>query len=135
MDLTAIPWVQGSLVTLAIALIFATAGYVLKGQLVPRKNHDDLRADTAKLVADLRADTAKQVEDLRADRDARVAEANEDADEWRRLWSDERQAHETTRQAYAEEIRAALLASTEGAQIAAALLTEIKAARQIEAKP
>lgn len=121
MDLAAIPWVQGSLVTIALAAIFATAGAVIKGYLVPQKKVDELRQDHA-----------KQIEDLRADRDARVNEANADADEWLRLWKEERQAHETTRQAYAEEIRSALLASTEGAQVAAALLTEIKG-RQSEA--
>lgn len=72
------------------------------------------------------------LDDVRADRDARLAEANADAEQWRDLYIGECRAHETTRQAYAEEIRAALLASTEGAQIAAALLTEIRK-RQIEA--
>ncbi|MDH2424723.1 hypothetical protein [Sphaerisporangium sp. TRM90804] len=91
-------------------MIFTTVGFVLKGVLVHRS----------------------VVEDVRADRDARVKEANDDADQWRRFWESEHAAHETTRQAYAEEIRAALLASTEGAQVAAALLQEIRT-RQVEA--
>jgi hypothetical protein len=74
------------------------------------------------------------LDDVRADRDARLKEANEDADEWRRLWEQEREAHELTRQAYAEEIRGALVASTEGAQVAAKLLQALRD-RQIEARP
>ncbi|NUW45533.1 hypothetical protein [Nonomuraea rhodomycinica] len=66
------------------------------------------------------------MEDLRSDRDARVAEANEDAEQWRALYVGECEAHDLTRRAHAEEIRAALLASTEGAQIAAALLKELR---------
>lgn len=62
--------------------------------------------------------------------DARVAEAAEDADEWRQLYTAECAAHQLTREAYAEDARSALLASTEGAQVAATLLQEIR--RQIE---
>ncbi len=74
------------------------------------------------------------LDDVRADRDERVAEANADADEWRRLWEIERDAHELTRRARDEEIRAALAAATEGAQVAARLLRELKS-RQIETGP
>lgn len=49
-----------------------------------------------------------------------------DADRWRRLYETERTAHETTRKAHAEETRAYLVASAEGAQVAAAVLTAIK---------
>ncbi|MEV0584116.1 hypothetical protein [Nonomuraea sp. NPDC050310] len=72
------------------------------------------------------------LEDVRADRDARIAEAQKDAEEWHALYVSECESHGVTRRAYAEEQRAALLASTEGAQIAGALLTEIRN-RQIEA--
>ncbi|ETK36112.1 hypothetical protein [Microbispora sp. ATCC PTA-5024] len=109
MDLMAVPWVQGSLVTIVLAMIFTMAGAVFKGYLIPQKRHEE------------------QLADLRADRDARVAEANADAEEWRRLWTLEHEAHDLTRRAYAEEIRAVLLASTEGTQIGVALLKELKA--------
>lgn len=54
-----------------------------------------------------------------------------DGDRWRRLYESERAAHDLTRKAHEEKTEAAALANAEGAQIAAALLTEIKA-RQIE---
>ncbi|MFC7591016.1 hypothetical protein ACFQYP_64765 [Nonomuraea antimicrobica] len=63
-----------------------------------------------------------------------MAEAAADAEEWRQLYVAECEAHELTRRAHAEEIRAALLASTEGAQVAAALLEEIRT-KQIGAGP
>jgi hypothetical protein len=103
-----IPIVQGGAVGLVLAIIWLIA----LGRLVPRST----------------------LEDVRADRDARIAEANDDATQWQQLYISECQAHETTRKAHAEETRAALVASTEGAQIAAALLTEIRN-RQIEAQP
>lgn len=104
-------WAQIPIVQLgAVGVLLAVLWLVFTGRLVPRSTVDDVRAD----------------------RDARLAEADGDAEQWRSLFEQERAAHEMTRQAHAEEIRAALLASTEGAQIAAALLTEIKA-RQIEA--
>ncbi|RCG32001.1 hypothetical protein DQ384_05515 [Sphaerisporangium album] len=110
MDLATIPWAQGSLVGITLAVIFATVGLVLKGVLVHRS----------------------VVDDVRADRDARIAEANEDAEEWRRLWEAEREAHEVTRRAHDEERRAELRAAAEGTQLAAALLQTIQT-RQIEA--
>ncbi|MER7213229.1 MULTISPECIES: hypothetical protein [Streptosporangium] len=121
MEFAAIPWVQGSLVTLALAVIVSGFWMVFKGHLVPRSHVEDVRADRDARIA--------QAE---KDRDERVAEAEKDAEQWRSLFEQERSAHEATRQAYAEETRAVLLASTEGAQIAAALLTEIRT-RQIEA--
>ncbi|WP_068922209.1 hypothetical protein [Planobispora rosea] len=106
MEWAQIPIVQGG----AVAVLLAALWLVLRGQLVPRST----------------------LEDVRADRDARIAEANADAEAWRQLYVSECEAHQTTRQAHAEEVRAALLASTEGAAVAAALLTEIRE-RQIEA--
>lgn len=108
MEWAQIPIVQGGAVGLVLAIIWLIA----LGRLVPRST----------------------LEDVRADRDARVAEANEDAAAWQQLYVSECQAHQTTRQAHAQEISAALAAATEGAQIAAALLTEIRQ-RQIEAQP
>ncbi|MGA4989855.1 hypothetical protein [Nonomuraea bangladeshensis] len=55
-----------------------------------------------------------------------------DGEQWRKLYEAERQAHELTRKAHAEEVRAALQAAAEGSQVAAALLVEIKS-RQSEA--
>lgn len=49
-----------------------------------------------------------------------------EADRWRKLYETERAAHNLTRKAYAEETRAALQAASEGTQVAAALLAEIK---------
>lgn len=106
-------WAQLPIVQLgALGVLLGVVWLIITGRVVPRSTLDDARAD----------------------RDARVAEANEDAEQWRQLYVGECQAHELTRQAYAEEIRSALLASTEGAQIAAALLSEIRA-RQLEAGP
>lgn len=59
--------------------------------------------------------------------------ATKDGDQWRKLYESERSAHELTRQAHAEETKAALQAAVEGAQTAAALLEEIKK-RQGEAR-
>lgn len=104
-------WVQLPISQLgAIGVLFGVLWLVFTGRLVPRSTLDDARAD----------------------RDARVAEANQDAEEWRRLYVSECEAHELTRRAHAEEMRAALLASTEGAQVAAVLLREIRE-KQIEA--
>lgn len=112
MDLAAFPWASGSVLFVGLSMIVSTAGAVIKGLLVPRSH----------------------IVDIRKDRDDRVSEAERDADAWRQLFEAERSAHETTRRAYAEEIGAALAASTEGAQVAAALLTAIQQ-RQIEARP
>ncbi|MFN2636922.1 MAG: hypothetical protein ABR585_07850 [Gemmatimonadaceae bacterium] len=117
MEWAQIPIVQGG----AVGLVLAIVWLVVKGFLVPRAVLEDARKD-----AEARATQAQQ------DRDERVAEAEKDCEAWQRLFELERQAHETTRQAHGEETRAVLVAATEGAQIAAALLTEIKA-RQIEA--
>ncbi|MGW4425804.1 hypothetical protein [Streptosporangium sp. NPDC004631] len=115
-------WAQIPIVQLgAVGVLLAVLWLVFTGRLVPRAVLEDARKD-----AEARAAQAEK------DRDERVTEAEKDCEQWRVLFGQERQAHETTRQAHAEEIRAALLASTEGAQIAAALLTEIKT-RQIEA--
>ncbi|PZG20592.1 hypothetical protein [Nonomuraea aridisoli] len=102
-----LPIVQGGAVVVLLAIIWLIA----TGRLVPRST----------------------LEDVRADRDARLREAAADAEEWRTLWQKERDAHELTREAHARELRAALAASNEGAQIAVALLTELRG--QIEAKP
>jgi hypothetical protein len=96
-------------------------GHLVPNTLVPRSTLDDLRADRD-----------QRIKEVVADRDARVTEAAEDASEWRELYVGECASHDLTRKAHAEEIRAALLASTEGAQIAAALLAEMRS-RQIEA--
>ncbi|GIH91928.1 hypothetical protein ACFFMN_34025 [Planobispora siamensis] len=104
-------WAQIPVIQLgAVGVLFAVLWLVFTGRLVPRSTLDDVRAD----------------------RDARIAEAAADADAWRELYVGEREAHQTTRQAHAEEVRAALVASTEGAAVAAALLTEIRS-RQIGA--
>lgn len=106
-------WAQLPIVQLgAVGVLLGVLWLVFSGRLVPRSTLDDVRTD----------------------RDARVAEANDDATDWRDLYVRECEAHELTRKAHAEEIRAALLASTEGAQVAAALLGELRA-RQIEAGP
>jgi uncharacterized protein (DUF2384 family) len=119
-----IPVVQlGALGVLLAVLWLVFKGHLVPSTLVPRTTLEDVRADRDARVAQ-----------ANADRDARVAEANADATDWRDLYVRECEAHETTRKAHAEEIRAALLASTEGAQIAAALLAEIRS-RQIEAGP
>ncbi|MFF4617347.1 hypothetical protein [Nonomuraea jabiensis] len=94
----------------ALGVLLGVVWLIITGRVVPRSTLDDARAD----------------------RDARVAEADQDATDWRALYVSECEAHELTRRAHAEEIRAALLASTEGAQVAAALLKEIRA-KQIEA--
>lgn len=111
MEWTQLPIVQlGALGVLLAVLWMVFRGLLVPSSLVPRSTLDDVRSD----------------------RDVRLAEANTDADEWRQLYIRECEAHELTRKAHAEEIRAALLASTEGAQVAAALLAEIRS-RQIEA--
>ncbi|MER7500433.1 hypothetical protein AB0L05_27625 [Nonomuraea pusilla] len=104
-------WAQLPVVQLgALGVLLGVLWMIFSGRLVPRST----------------------VEDVRADRDARVAEAAQDAEEWRALYAGEREAHELTRRAHAEEIRAALTASAEGAQMAAALLREVRV-KQIEA--
>ncbi|MEV4173972.1 hypothetical protein [Nonomuraea sp. NPDC049709] len=109
-------WAQLPIVNLgAFGVLLGVLWMVFNGHLVP-----------SKLVP------RSTLDDVRADRDARVAEANEDAEQWRALYVSECQAHELTRRAHAEETRAALLASTEGAQVAAVLLKEIRE-KQIEA--
>lgn len=102
MDFAQLPIVQGG----AVVVLLAVMWLIYTGRLVPRSTLDDVRTD----------------------RDARVAEANADAEEWRRLWQLEHEAHDLTRRAYAEEMRAVLVASTEGTQIGVTLLKEIKAA-------
>lgn len=104
------PVVQLGAVGVLLAGVAVLLRMVVKGTLVPRS----------------------VVDDVRKDRDVRVAEAERQARDWKQLYETEHAAHNTTRQAYAEEIRAALLASSEGAQIGVALLSEIRA-RQIEA--
>jgi len=110
-----IPIVQGG----AVVLLAACVWLVVKGLLVPRSVLEDARKD-----AEARAAQAEK------DRDARVAEAEKDCEQWRALFEQERQSHNLTRRAHAEEVRAALLASTEGAQVAAALLDEIRARQE-----
>ncbi len=108
----------------AVGVLLAVSATVLRmvftGTLVPKS-----------LVT--REDAVAMIAQAEKDRDERVAEACADAEKWQRLFEQERAAHETTRQAHAEDIRSALLASTEGAQMAAALLTELKQ-RQIEGR-
>jgi hypothetical protein len=101
---------QGGAFTLLLSIVGALARVIIKGTLVPRSTVDDVRKD----------------------RDERVAAAERQAAEWRKLWESEHGAHDTTRAAYGDEIRAALLASSEGAQIGVELLREIRT-RQIEA--
>ncbi|TDD54599.1 hypothetical protein E1286_05260 [Nonomuraea terrae] len=111
MEWTQIPVVQlGALGVLLAVLWLVFRGHLVPSTLVPRSTLDDVRSD----------------------RDTRLAEANQDAADWRDLYVRECEAHDLTRRAHAEEIRAALLASTEGAQVAAVLLAEIRS-RQIEA--
>jgi len=104
LDFAQLPIVQGG----AVVVLLAVVWLIYTGRLVPRSTLDDVRAD----------------------RDARVKEANDDAEAWRRLWESEHEAHDLTRRAYTEEMRAVLLASTEGTQIGVTLLKEIKAAGQ-----
>ncbi|TQS30067.1 hypothetical protein [Microbispora sp. KK1-11] len=52
MDLAAIPWVQGSLVSIALALIFGGVGMVFKGMLIPRRNHAELVAILEKRITE-----------------------------------------------------------------------------------
>ncbi|MEV0586310.1 hypothetical protein [Nonomuraea sp. NPDC050310] len=54
-----------------------------------------------------------------------------ESETWRKLYETERAAHDLTRQAHAEETKAALEAATEGTQVANVLLAEIRA-RQSE---
>jgi hypothetical protein len=110
-----IPVMQLGAFGVLLGVLWGVGWLVFKGHLVP-----------ATLVP------RSTLDDVRADRDARLAEAAEDAAEWRELYVGECASHDLTRKAHAEEIRAALLASTEGAQIAAALLREMRS-RQIEA--
>ncbi|HEY9372077.1 hypothetical protein [Streptomyces sp.] len=122
MEWAQIPVVQlGALGVLLMVLWLVFRGNLAPSTLVPRSTLDDVRADRDARIAQ-----------VIADRDERVKEANEDAAEWRQLYVRECEAHDLTRRAHAEEIRAALLASTEGAQVAAALLAEMRS-RQIEA--
>ncbi|GAA4221567.1 hypothetical protein FHR32_005139 [Streptosporangium album] len=44
MEFAAIPWVQGSLVTLALAVIASACWLVFKGLLVPQRTHDSFVA-------------------------------------------------------------------------------------------
>ncbi|MEV4287341.1 hypothetical protein AB0K40_17695 [Nonomuraea bangladeshensis] len=109
-------WAQLPIVQLgALGVLLGVLWMVFRGHLVP---HSLVPRTT--------------LDDVRADRDARIAEANQDAEDWRQLYISECEAHELTRRAHAEENRAVLLASAEGAQVAAALLREIRA-KQIEA--
>lgn len=111
-------WAQLPIVNFgAFGVLLGVLWMVFNGHLVPNK-----------LVP------RSTLDDVRADRDARIAEANEDAADWRDLYVRECQAHELTRKAHAEEIRAALLASMEGAQVTATMLKEVRA-KQIEAGP
>lgn len=111
-------WAQLPIVNFgAFGVLLGVIWMVFNGHLVPNK-----------LIP------RSTLDDVRADRDARVAEANHDAEQWRQLWVSECEAHELTRQAHAEDIRSTLVANTEGAQIAAVLLSEIRA-RQLEAGP
>ncbi|MEV0830908.1 MULTISPECIES: hypothetical protein [Streptosporangiaceae] len=113
-------WAQIPIVQLgAVGVLLAVLWLVFTGRLIPRSTLEDARKD-----AEARATQAEK------DRDARVAEAEKDCGQWHDLFERERQSHDITRQAHAEEIRAALLASTEGAQVAAALLTEIRARQE-----
>lgn len=120
-------WAQIPVIQLgAIGVLLGVVWLVFRGNLapstlVPRSTLEDVRADRDARIAQ-----------LVADRDERVKEANEDAAEWRKLYVSECEAHDLTRRAHAEESRAALLANTEGAQVAAALLAEMRS-RQIEA--
>ena len=64
MDLATIPWVQGSLVSLALAIIITAVSMVLKGLLIPRSTHDAM-------VAVL---------------EQRVTEKSEEAREYKQAW-------------------------------------------------
>jgi hypothetical protein len=61
-----------------------------------------------------------------------VDRLTKEAELWRKLYDTERQAHDLTRKAHAEETKAALQAAVESSQTAAALLAEMKF-RQSEA--
>ncbi|MFC6080902.1 hypothetical protein [Sphaerisporangium aureirubrum] len=133
-DLTTIPWVQGGALGLGLAMVLTTTGAVIKGLLIPRKQHDDLRKDLTAVIEAVRADAAQAVKDARDDRDARVAEANADAEEWRRLWEEERGAHNLSRDAFDEQLRGELRVAAEGTQLAVALLQTVHT-RQTGAGP
>lgn len=126
MEWTQLPVVQFGAFGVLLGILWLGGWLIFKGHLVPK----DLVPRST--LDDVRTDRDERIAQAVADRDARVKEAAEDAEEWRQLYVSECSAHELTRQAHAEEVRAALLASTEGAQVAAALLKEIRS-RQIEA--
>lgn len=128
MEWAQLPVVQLGAFGVVLGLVWGIGWLIFKGRLVPTT------LVTRATLDDVRADRDARIAQAIAERDARVKEADKDAEQWRDLYVGECRAHETTRQAYAEEIRAALLASTEGAQVAAALLTEIRS-RQIGAGP
>ncbi|MBO3751521.1 hypothetical protein J5X84_36075 [Streptosporangiaceae bacterium NEAU-GS5] len=102
--------VQGGALALLLSILGFLARAMVKGTIV----------------------SGRELADVRKDRDERVAAAELRAKEWRELYAGEHEAHNTTRAGYADEIRAALLASSEGAQVGVQLLREIRG-RQIEA--
>jgi hypothetical protein len=82
-DLASIPWVQGSLVTLALAVIFSGFWMVFRGLLVPRSVVEDVRKDRDVRVAEARAETADYkaawmaMEKARHEQDNQLAELME----------------------------------------------------------
>lgn len=118
-------WLTGPILQLgAPGVLMAACATVLRmvftGALVPKS------LVTRASLDDVRADRDARIAQAEKDRDERVAEAERDAERAWGLYEKERDAHQMTRQAHAEDIRATLLASTESSQIAAAALTELK---------
>ncbi|GAA0403192.1 hypothetical protein GCM10009530_63980 [Microbispora corallina] len=111
MDIAQLPIVQGG----ALAVLLAVLWLVFRGQLKPRKDLDDLRADHAKMI-----------EYLRADRDARLADAERDAERGWAAYELERAAHERTRQALVDQVRAATAPALAAAETTEKILSELQ---------
>lgn len=83
MDLATIPWAQGSLVTIALAIIVATVGMVLRGLLIPKSTHEAMIA-VLQQRAEEKAEEAREykaawlaVEQTRQEQDRQLAELME----------------------------------------------------------
>lgn len=114
MDFTQLPIVQGGAVTVLLAGMWA----VFRGYLVPRRHLDDLRADTAKIIAD-----------VRTDRDKRLADAEREAERGWNAYEAERAAHEKTRQALVDQAKAAAVPALAAAETTERILSEFQQRR------
>lgn len=80
MDFASIPWVQGSVVGIALAIILSAVGMVLKGLLIPQTTHDKFivlleqrLAEKATESADLKA-AWQAAEAARREQDGQLTE-------------------------------------------------------------